>query len=262
MKCANNLKQIGLAMHNYHAANDCFPAGYVSATASPNGDGLGPGWGWGAQLLPYLEQDNLYQKIDFKRDIADPANAPARVVRLSVFRCPSDPVARDTFTAVNPGGSPICDVAFANYVGISGTYEVSTYPDTANGVMFRNTNVRVADILDGTSNTVMAGERASRQSPMTTWTGAVTGSSVPPVLNPTFENEKPQVMCLTNTGTAADGRVPNNPHGHVEDLNSRHPAGVNILLSDGSVRTVLNTIRPAAWEALGTRAGGEIGPDY
>jgi prepilin-type processing-associated H-X9-DG protein len=67
---------------------------------------------------------------------------------------------------------------------------------------------------------------------------------------------------LTNTGEAADGRVPNNPHGHVEDLNSRHPSGVNILLADGSVRMVHNTIRPLAWEALGTRDGGEVGPDY
>src|SRR5215216_1490929 len=73
MKCANNLKQIGLAMHNHHATHDCFPAGYVSGTTGLDGDNLGPGWGWGAALLPYLEQDNLYRRIDPTRDIADPA---------------------------------------------------------------------------------------------------------------------------------------------------------------------------------------------
>jgi prepilin-type N-terminal cleavage/methylation domain-containing protein/prepilin-type processing-associated H-X9-DG protein len=262
MKCSNNLKQIGLAMHNYHATNDCFPSGYVSATSGLDGEGFGPGWGWGTILLPYLEQDNLYRQIDLTRDIADPVNAFARVQKLSVFRCPSDSAPRDTFTAITEAGTPICDVAFANYVGVGGTFEVSEFPDTGTGVLFRNSKIRVADITDGTSNTIMAGERASKQSPMTTWTGAVTGCSVPPTLNPSFENEEPQVLILTNTGEAADGRVPNNPHGHVEDLNSRHPSGVNILLADGSVRMVHNTIRPSAWEALGTRAGGEPGPDY
>jgi prepilin-type N-terminal cleavage/methylation domain-containing protein/prepilin-type processing-associated H-X9-DG protein len=262
MKCSNNLKQIGLAMHNHHATYDSFPAGYVSATSGVDGDGFGPGWGWGAALLPFLEQDNLYRRIDLTRDIADPVNSFARVQKLSVFRCPLDAAPRDTFTAVREDGSPICDVAFANYVGVGGTFEVSEFPDTGTGVLFRNSHIRVADITDGTSNTVMAGERASKQSPMTTWTGAVTGCSVPPTMNPAFENEEPPVLVLTNTGEAAGGRVPNNPHGHVEDLNSRHPAGVNILLADGSVRMVHNAIRPSAWEALGTRAGGEVGPDY
>src|SRR5438067_10164807 len=59
MKCANNLKQIGLALHNYHSTYDVFPSGYTSATTGTNGEGLGPGWGWGTTLLPYLEQDNL-----------------------------------------------------------------------------------------------------------------------------------------------------------------------------------------------------------
>ena len=262
MKCANNLKQFGLAMHNHHATHDVFPSGYVSAAATTDGENLGPGWGWGAALLPYLEQDNLHRRIDLSRDIADPVNAFARVQKLSVFRCPSDGGARDTFTAVSESGSAICEVAFANYVGVGGTFEVSEFPDTGTGVLFRNSRIRVADITDGTSNTVMAGERASKQSPMTSWVGAVTGAGVAPVLNPSYEVEEPQVMCLTNTGEAADNRVPNNSFGHVEDLNSRHPAGVNVLLSDGSVRLVHNAIRPAAWEALGTRAGGEVGPDY
>ncbi len=262
MKCSNNLKQIGLAMHNHHATHDCFPAGYMSASATINGDGMGPGWGWGAALLPYLEQDNLHRKIDFTRDIAHPANAVARVQKLSVFRCPSDSPISDAFTVRSDTGSPICDVAFANYVGVGGTFEVSVYPDTGTGVLFRNMRIRVADITDGTSNTIMAGERACKQSPMTTWVGAVTGASVPPTLNPAFENEKPPVLCLTNTGEAAERRVPNNTFGHVEDLKSRHPSGVNILLADGSVRMVRDTIMPRDWEALGTRAGGEVIGDH
>src|SRR5262249_28745133 len=69
-QCKNNLKQIGLAFHNYHAAYDRFPSGFVSRAATVDGPSLGPGWGWGASLLPYLEQDNLYRQIDFTKDIA------------------------------------------------------------------------------------------------------------------------------------------------------------------------------------------------
>src|SRR5690349_16552913 len=83
-QCQNNLKQIGLAFHNYHSANKCFPAGFTSAAASVDGPSLGPGWGWGARLLPYLEQQSVYNQIDFTKDITHPANAQARVQSLSV----------------------------------------------------------------------------------------------------------------------------------------------------------------------------------
>src|SRR2546421_30441 len=124
------------------------------------------------------------------------------------------------------------------------------------GVLLRNSKVRVTDITDGTSTTLFTGERASKRSPMTTWVGAVTDSSVPPQ-NPGYDDEGPPVLVLTNTGDVADARVPNNPLDHVEDTNSRHPQGVNFLFGDGSVRVIQNTIRPVLWEALGTRAGGE-----
>src|SRR5262245_40048394 len=63
--CANNLKQIGVGMHNYHGTYGYFPPGFTSRSLTLNGDGLGPGWGWAAHLLPYVEQDNLHRQIDF-----------------------------------------------------------------------------------------------------------------------------------------------------------------------------------------------------
>jgi prepilin-type N-terminal cleavage/methylation domain-containing protein/prepilin-type processing-associated H-X9-DG protein len=258
-QCKNNLKQIGVAFHNYHAAYDRFPSGFVSRAATVDGPSLGPGWGWGASLLPYLEQDNLYRQIDFTKDIAHPANAVARVTSLAVFRCPSDTPPNPVFTVKDEGSHALCDVAFGNYVGMAGVYEVTGYPDTSNGspgVLLRNSKVRVIDITDGSSNTLFAGERASKQSPQTTWVGAVTNASVPPIL-PAYDNEGPGILVLTNSGTVADGRVPNNPHGHVEDSNSRHAQGVNFLFGDGSVRSIQNTISPAVWVAITTRAGGE-----
>ena len=259
--CQNNLKQIGLAFHNYHSASGRFPSGFVSRAATEDGAGLGPGWGWAAYLLPYLEQEPLFRKIDLTRDIADPANAAARVTGIPLFLCPSDDLATLTFTVVNDSGGSICDVAFGNYVGVGGTNEVTGYPDTSGGpqyqgILLRNSQVRLTDIPDGSSNTLFVGERASKRSPMTTWVGAVTGSGVPPQ-NPGYDDEGPPVLILTNTGGVADARVPNNPLDHVEDSNSRHPMGVQFLFGDGSVHPIQNTIRPALWVALGTRAGGE-----
>src|SRR5207247_140189 len=133
------------------------------------------------------EQDNLYRQIDLTKDIADPANLKARVTNLAVFRCPSDSPATPTVTINDAAGNPICDVAFGNYVGMAGVYEVSGYPDTSNGapgVLLRNSKVRVIDIADGSSNTLFVGERAwmwqgRMRSPLTTWVGAGTNAVIP-----------------------------------------------------------------------------------
>jgi prepilin-type N-terminal cleavage/methylation domain-containing protein/prepilin-type processing-associated H-X9-DG protein len=265
-QCQNNLKQLGLAFHNYHAAQGCFPPGFASRAASPDGPSLGPGWGWGAHLLPYLEQESLYRRMDLTRGIADPANAEARATSLKAFRCPSDNPPGPTTTVRDGSGNPLCDVAFGNYVGMAGVYEVSGYPDTSNGspgVLLRNSKVRVTDITDGSSGTLFVGERAwvwqgKVRSPLTTWVGAVTNAVIPQTLNPDLGTEAEGVLVLTNSGTAAEGRVPNNSLDHVEDANSNHPQGVNFLFGDGSVRGLTNAISPEVWVAITTRSGGEV----
>lgn len=261
-QCANNLKQVGVGMHNYHATHQTFPPGFTSAALTLDGDGLGPGWGWAAHLLPYLEQDNLYRQIDFNQDITAAVHANVRATGLKLLLCPADQPARGpTFTVVDDGGAPLCQVAFANYVGVGGVYEVSGFPDSNTGVLLRNARFKVTDIRDGSSSTLMCVERESQRSPMTTWVGAVTGSVNPP-LNPAFDAEGPATLVLTNLGEPADGRTPNNKLGHVEDAGSWHPGGINALYGDGSVRFLRDSIRPFDWSALGTRAGGEVIGDY
>ena len=102
LKCQNNLKQIGLGMHNYESANQKFPPGFSSRAATVDGDGLGTGWGWAAYLLPQMEQDNLFRQIILTNDILHPGHATVRTTVLPGFRCPSDNPKGDLFTAVGP----------------------------------------------------------------------------------------------------------------------------------------------------------------
>jgi prepilin-type processing-associated H-X9-DG protein len=233
-QCHNNLKQIGLGLHNYHDRNKAFPPGYVSGV-NGTGQDTGPGWGWAAHLLDDLEQTSLRQLINFKLDVTHPANATARAQQLAVFRCPSD-VFVGVFT---PTGAAI-DVAHGNYVGVFGDNEIEANPAGGNGMFFRNSKMRMADITDGTSNTFLAGERSANLS-KATWTGAITGIA------------EGQALVL---GTC--DHIPNHvAAAHPEDFWSRHTNGVNFALADGSVQNIHNSISATVYRALATRAGGE-----
>lgn len=284
IRCKNNLKQIGLALHSYHDSQGSFPPGYRSAVGSGGpADDRGPGWGWATLLLPYLEQDNLYNQIRFDRDITDPVNAMSRTRVLPVFLCPSDggdpvftvdvrndPTPDFSTPLTDANGQPV-QVAHSDYVGIFGSPEITVDPGfllpDANrslayrGMFYRNSRVRIADVTDGTSNTLFVGERSSNLA-YNTWTGAVTGGQVPPrIAEPTgMGPEGAPVLVLGHTGTAADvpPHTPNSAVNHVDDFWSRHAQGVNFLFVDGSVRNINSQIDPQTWWALGTRAGGEV----
>ena len=145
-QCVNNLKQIGLALHNYHQAQDIFPPGYVSSinltVVNPcdfdqemhNGVDLGTGWAWGSMILPFLEQQPLYSSINFNLSVAYPDNDTCSLTALSVYLCPSDdgpsvvPVFKDPPDPANPGSynaSHIVDtLSRGNYVGMWGLGEI------------------------------------------------------------------------------------------------------------------------------------------
>jgi prepilin-type N-terminal cleavage/methylation domain-containing protein/prepilin-type processing-associated H-X9-DG protein len=284
LRCKNNLKQIGIALHNYNDRMGSFPPGYASARG-PNGpaDDRGPGWGWAAFILADLEQDNLQKQIRFDRDIADPVNASARTTVLQILLCPSDNAA-DRFTVdalgdptlnystplVDVNGTPV-EVAHSNFIGIFGSPEITVDPGFVlpdprrgighRGIFYRNSKVRITDVTDGTSNTLLVGERSSSLA-YATWVGSVTGGQVPPRI-PDLYNYGPEgapVLCLGHTGDASDvsPHTPNSPVNHVDDFWSRHTSGVNFLFVDGSVHNINNAISPAVWWALGTRCGGEV----
>jgi prepilin-type N-terminal cleavage/methylation domain-containing protein/prepilin-type processing-associated H-X9-DG protein len=254
-QCQNNLKQIGLALHGYHDRQGSFPPGYISKD-KPDGTDGGPGWGWASFLLADLEQANLQQQIDFTKGV-HMAAAAVRTQGLPVFHCPSD-VDIGTFTVFMKSGQAITDVAHADYVGVFGTGEIraTVVGGVGDGVLFRNSAVRIADVRDGTSNTLFVGERSSDLA-LATWTGSVSNGVVPPQPPLTAPVGDAPVLVLGRTGTAAAPFPPNGAVAHVADFRSRHPGRVQFLFGDGAVRRVGPTVDAAVWAALGTRAGTE-----
>jgi prepilin-type N-terminal cleavage/methylation domain-containing protein/prepilin-type processing-associated H-X9-DG protein len=249
-QCVNNLKQIGLALQNYHDTANAFPAGYVSNYDSAGND-TGPGWGWAAFILPQMEQQNLSTAIRFDQPIEAPLNSGVRVRTIKSYLCPSD-YAPPTWTATryDSAGRPvaaICDVASANYIGVFGVTEPGV---DGEGVFFRSSKVRIADITDGTSQTIMVGERAHLLAPAT-WVGAVTNAELFP-----YNSSN---MVLGHTGESKGPAVPVD----INNFSSRHSGGVNFVFADGHVQFLTGSVSQAVYQALSTRAGGEpIGGDF
>ncbi len=255
-QCTNNLKQMGIALQNYHDSLGAFPPGYVSGF-DRNGADTGPGWGWAAMILPQMEQGNLFNSINFSLPIEEPANGTVRLVGIQAFLCPSDTV-KPIWTAtqhdlMGKPVAPICDVSPSNYIGMYGTTEPGV---DGVGIFSRNSKIAIRDITDGTSQTIIVGER-SHHLCEATWVGAVTnaslfpspGSPAPPVV----DNASGMVL-----GHSGDRNGPGAPTSYVNQFSSRHPGGVNFLFVDGHVQFLKTTMNYSTYNALSTRAGGEV----
>ena len=272
-QCINNLKQMGLALHNYHDAVGAFPPGLISLPG-PDGDNAGPGWGWASMILPQSEQSIVFNAINCGLGIESAANLTARVTKLTTFICPSDAYFQAQFTVVDDTtsnttpGAPICDVASSSYVGCVGSGDPSSlYPysptddppgrDNGNGLFFRNRSIRVADITDGTSQTLAVGEK-SQNLARASWTGAVTHAAVPITILQAEDGLSPEsgdALVIAHTGEID---CPNSRPAHADQFWSLHPGGANFLFADGSVRFVKEKRRLVIMQALATRAGGEL----
>ena len=260
-QCQNNLKQIGLALHNYHDRMNGFPPGYYDLAPWPQDD-QGPGWGWAAFLLADVEQDNLRRQINFNLNVGDPSppTVAARTTFLKVFQCPSDPKGGVTTFTVTDGGSNSWLMAHGSYVACNGNDGVddnSTPPHT--GAFVRGTSgFRIADVTDGLSNTFFVGERCTTMS-WSTWVGAVTNALDPSVRAPgNFSGASALVLGHGGPHLPNDSIVTD-----ADAMSSGHVRGVQFLFGDGSVHTVSNAISQPVYDALATRSGGEaIGSDY
>jgi prepilin-type N-terminal cleavage/methylation domain-containing protein len=252
-QCQNNLKQIGIALHNYHETNNCFPPGWIGMTAGqPDVNGLN-GWGWASKLLHRMEQQALYHEIKFNVGVADPLNAPVLTKALPMFRCPSDS-SDDRWILKDDMGNQAAALPTANYVGNFGTDGLdaclSFSPGATckgDGMLMHNTTIRLGDILDGTSSTLMIGERKTRADLdwHSTWVGVVASG----------EESFQRVLGVAD-------HVPNSPANHLDDFSSHHATGGHFLLADGRVRMITSVIDESVYKKLATRAGREPVADF
>jgi prepilin-type processing-associated H-X9-DG protein len=262
-QCVNNLKQIGLAAHNYHTAQDTFPPGYISNTQNnqANGQEVGPGWGWGTMLLNQLEQGPIYNSVNFSLLTTAPASQTVRVSSLSVFLCPSNTGSRLLTIQDGSGRVLVSDLSAGQYVAVAGQWEPEEFPAQNTGVFYRNSRIGVRDILDGTSSTLMIGER-SQNVANATWVGTIPfGQACNNPNWPVQDCEAANVLILGHTGPSPDETwidTPNYKKSGVDDFWSLHPGGCNFLFCDGSVRFLKETINPQVFSNLATRAGGEV----
>jgi prepilin-type N-terminal cleavage/methylation domain-containing protein/prepilin-type processing-associated H-X9-DG protein len=289
-KCTNNLKQIGIALHGYHDIFELFPPGYIDLNKDPNSTpdkDLGPGWGWASFLLPYLEQQNVYNQINFSVGVGIGSNTAVSQTPLTIFQCPSDPT-QDNFPVYDSTfTTPLTTVAHSNYVGCNGWEECFSnaggnaqgggndgltggYGQSGDGLFYRNSHYNFGSVLDGTANTIFVGERSSNHSP-STWTGAVTGGRVPawmanqppvpyvPPPGPPYDNADFGEALVLAHGNATHKPSADFPIYDPDTFCSMHtPAGANFLFGDGSVHYLITSIDGSTYQALCTIAGGEV----
>jgi prepilin-type N-terminal cleavage/methylation domain-containing protein len=275
-QCLNHLKQLGLALHSFHDANLRFPAGYEADVTRPDRDPVtydaAPGWAWGARLLPFLEQSALAAQIDYSRPCWDPVNAAAVQMRLNVFLNPAAPNALGSMQVRDRSGAVLANFARTHFAANAGHdepwgYTILDHAQVANGPFYRNSQVRIADVTDGLSNTVFLGEHAVIADK--TWVGVVPGAEVcplDPARFPFTECDEAATLVLFHSGPSADEldviHQPNSPLCHVCQVYSPFPGGACILLGDGSVRFVSADINVDTWAALCSINGGEPVGDY
>lgn len=287
-QCKNNLKQIGLAIHNYHDSFLMFPLG--------TGYSL---WGWRVYILPYIDQINQYNQIDFQDGI-DWTGGQCRgqgsacytsqhqvnaltaagiqnwgTTKFEVYGCPSDPRGNTPYSStlpnINMNYMGVCgDVSTVDRIATNGNYGPNSrhriiclpaggcteeYPGNPNlvneynGIFRYVARVRIGDVADGTSNTLMVGERAVDEARSWGWT--LTGTEGDGLLGtgaPMWQG------LLTTAGGYTISASPR--------FSSHHSGGVHFCLGDGSVRLLSTNIDFTTYRAIGTSSGGELVTEF
>lgn len=265
MQCTNNLKQIGLALHNYHCSVGCLPFASAWSVAQTGT--------WAAFILPYLEQQPLYDQFDFSKNMKDPLNEPAVTTVVSAYICPTDPRGRDPIMdyRCNSNPSPSMTLWYPVSMGPTHNYHCvfcaegkssPTDPDSyccqgwsygtlnpsdnSTGMFGRYpSRTRLDDVKDGLSNTIMAGETLPGHCIHNVAFGdnfPLAGTTIP-------------INVMEGKGTTTHGT---NPHQRCCGYKSLHPGGANFVMGDGSVHFLPESVNYRLYNELGTRSGGEV----
>jgi len=269
-QCRNNLKQLGLAIHNYHDNFNCFPLADVNGAVNPVSAH--------ARLLPAIDQSPLYNLVNFNVPYSDPTNAVAMMAQVPAFVCPSNV---DSLPAALGGRNTYYWNA-GNGIVMYASGATGQLP--SNGVIYHNQIIRFRDVTDGLSNTAAMAEKATGD--------GSNGLSTPktdtfqPGIYPNTPDEALQYCNAVNTSDLTKQGYSNvgapwlqqyhstNQYNHVlppngrscmyppgriaTTANSYHTGGVHTLLCDGSVRFVSDNVDLGKWRALGSISGGEV----
>lgn len=292
LSCQNNLKQLGLAMHYYHDSHRHFP-GLGNSSAF--------NYSVQAQILPFIEQDNLQRLIDFNQPLLvgppwaatlNPVHAAAAQTKVSVFLCPSD----DQDPMFTSGTYPVAGCNYMVSIGSgTGTNYDARYP--TDGFAWYGSKVKMAQVRDGTSNTVLFAEtllgnglsvsggpptplerfQASYGADWRTGSGPGLFESGSPVINPDLSSYLPKVTDWRGVrgsmwirgleyATTINGYLP--PNSKIPDFTahgrtfsgprSYHSGGANIVMGDGSVHFMRDNVNLLNWHGMWTRNGGEV----
>ncbi len=295
MQCSNNLKQIGLALHNYESAHRVLPPGHIRGAPAPAATAATTATPH-TLILPFVEASSGHALFDFRFPMTDSRNNAATILQFPFYQCPSEP----SQGFVTWPASSATQAGKTNYVqnmGLSSTY----FDTTSTAVFLAGRGLKLAEITDGLSNTAFFAEIKRGWGPgATTGTGIGIGHpedySAAVYLTPSalgFVNNpyNPAQCNISSTGQSRfRGRgnqyyrgltiytfynhtlTPNSPfrdcvtavnfaEGHMA-TRSYHTGGAQLVLGDGSVRFVSDNIDAVVWRGVGTRAGGEVVGDW
>jgi prepilin-type N-terminal cleavage/methylation domain-containing protein len=253
--CKNNLKQIGIAIHNYADTHTVFPLGYVRT----GGSGVDYSWAWSTFLLPFVDQAPLYNAINANGQILLPAanttynGQNALQTAIPVYRCPSSivPVINNLRTDSTPNGyGALSYPAISGHVSALTGTPVTTYQNK--GTFYNGSRVRFRDFTDGTSNTILVGERAFQftgstvtQPSAAIWAGGRYNNvgSTTGINSSTKEDSLGVVSDATRINLKTTGAAPH------RGFSSQHVGGCHFLLGDGTVRFISENINSSDYNS-------------
>jgi prepilin-type N-terminal cleavage/methylation domain-containing protein/prepilin-type processing-associated H-X9-DG protein len=266
--CCNNLKQMGLALHGFHLANECFPIGtalkgYPNGTPPPKGSlSTGPYRpGVFAMILPYLEQEALYQSLRMDLAIDEDVNVSLGRTIIPIYLCPSSEHVYGLEKAPhsNPLADPSMEFAVSDYNGLNGVNRLFTAAPSAgqlqdHGGFAERQQLRILDFVDGTSQTMDVVETVNF------------GRGVWIHGRPHYNQAAYGIDTLSGYNNApnsvhpdgANNQGPGKGTAGTWGISSSHPGGANTLFVDGSVRFSTDSLSAETLTALITRDGGEV----
>jgi len=273
-QCKNNLKQLGLALHNYHDSHSTFPPAEFSLGTAAGGIRYGNGLSFHVMILPYIDQTPLYSQFNFNGTTGWQDNRDRAISPITAFLCPSATVRASTHpNELSSAATGQVALSTTHYLGVLGPYggldtpvnpaTGSIYPYTSTttyggysdeGILTWKTSRKLRDVTDGTSNTLLLGESSSNAPEMSSccfrvWMRGTTDS-----------NSNPCITAARSIRYAPNSKTPtiSGPNFNYMTFTSGHTGGIHVGIADGAVTFISDNIDMTVYRSLSTRSAGEV----